>query len=254
MELPKAFKAALADRYVIEGEIGHGSLATIFLAHDLRHSRHVALKVLRPDADVALSDVRFVREIKFLAQLQHPNIVPLHDSGHVAGLLYYVMPHIRGETLRDTAGNVTGEATHLSQWAGLGRTSPLLAGLFTLFLLAFAGIPLTSGFTGKYAVFSAAVEPGSYRLIGMDQRNAGRSVADVKPDHGWHTFAADHLALMDHLGFKKFHVMGGCIGGSCLVSCGDERPISSASSTGSITISGIPGVIRTFPSPTVRQT
>ena len=101
VELPKAFKAALADRYVIEGEIGHGSLATIFLAHDLRHSRHVALKVLRPDAEVALSDVRFVREIKFLAQLQHPNIVPLHDSGHVAGLLYYVMPHIRGETLRD---------------------------------------------------------------------------------------------------------------------------------------------------------
>ncbi len=101
MELPKSFKAALADRYVIEGEIGHGSLATIFLAHDLRHSRHVALKVLRPDADVALSDVRFVREIKFLAQLQHPNIVPLHDSGHVAGLLYYVMPHIRGESLRE---------------------------------------------------------------------------------------------------------------------------------------------------------
>jgi serine/threonine-protein kinase len=101
VELPKAFKAALADRYVIEGEIGHGSLATIFLAHDLRHSRHVALKVLRPDANVELSDVRFVREIKFLAQLQHPNIVPLHDSGHVGGLLYYVMPHIRGESLLD---------------------------------------------------------------------------------------------------------------------------------------------------------
>ena len=101
MELPKAFRAALADRYVIEQEIGHGSLATIFLAHDLRHSRHVALKVLRPDADVALSDVRFVREIKFLAQLQHPNIIPLHDSGHVGGLLYYVMPHIRGESLRE---------------------------------------------------------------------------------------------------------------------------------------------------------
>ena len=53
-----------------------------------------------------------------------------------------------------------------------------------------------------------------YTVIAMDQRNAGKSVADVKPDHGWHTFAADHLALIDHLGFKKFHVMGGCIGGS----------------------------------------
>ncbi len=100
MELPRAFTAALADRYQIESEIGHGALATIFLANDLRHSRHVALKVLRPDADVALSDVRFVREIKFLAQLQHPNIVPLYDSGYVSGLLFYVMPHVRGETLR----------------------------------------------------------------------------------------------------------------------------------------------------------
>ena len=53
-----------------------------------------------------------------------------------------------------------------------------------------------------------------YRVVAMDQRNAGKSVADVKPDHGWHTFAADHFALMDHLGFRKFHVMGGCIGGS----------------------------------------
>ena len=58
----------------------------------------------------------------------------------------------------------------------------------------------------------------------MDQRNAGRSVADVKPDHGWHTFAADHLALMDHLGFKKFHVMGGCIGGSYCFEAIEQAP------------------------------
>ena len=100
MELPKAFRTALADRYLIESEIGSGNMATTFLASDLRHSRHVAVKVLRPDANVALSDVRFVREIKFLAQLQHPNIVPLHDSGHACGYMYYVMPYIRGETLR----------------------------------------------------------------------------------------------------------------------------------------------------------
>ena len=63
-----------------------------------------------------------------------------------------------------------------------------------------------------------------YTVIAMDQRNAGRSVADVKPDHGWHTFAADHLALMDHLGFKKFHVMGGCIGGSYCFEAIEQAP------------------------------
>ena len=66
-----------------------------------------------------------------------------------------------------------------------------------------------------------------YTVIAMDQRNAGRSVADVKPDHGWHTFAADHLALMDHLGFKKFHVMGGCIGGSYCFEAIEQAPTAS---------------------------
>ena len=63
-----------------------------------------------------------------------------------------------------------------------------------------------------------------YTVIAMDQRNAGKSVADVKPDHGWHTFAADHLALMDHLGFGKFHVMGGCIGGSYCFEAIEQAP------------------------------
>jgi len=100
VELPTKFRAALADRYEIECPIADGSMAGIFLAQDLRHRRRVALKVLRPDAAAALSDVRFVREIKFLAHLQHPNIQSLHDSGHEEGFLYYVMPYVAGETLR----------------------------------------------------------------------------------------------------------------------------------------------------------
>jgi len=100
VELPTKFRVALADRYEIECPIADGSMAGIFLAQDLRHKRRVALKVLRPDAAAALSDVRFVREIKFLAHLQHPNIQSLHDSGHEEGFLYYVMPYVTGETLR----------------------------------------------------------------------------------------------------------------------------------------------------------
>jgi serine/threonine protein kinase len=100
MELPKAFRIAMADHYEIEARLADGSAASVFLANDIRHGRRVALKVLRPDASAAFSDVRFVREIKFLAHLQHPHILALYDSGLAAGLLYYVMPYVPGESLR----------------------------------------------------------------------------------------------------------------------------------------------------------
>ena len=100
MELPKAFRIAIADHYEIEAPLADGSVASVFIANDIRHGRRVALKVLRPDASAAFSDVRFVREIKFLAHLQHPHILALYDSGLAAGLLYYVMPYVPGESLR----------------------------------------------------------------------------------------------------------------------------------------------------------
>ncbi len=91
---------ALAGRYRIEGELGAGGMATVFLAEDLKHGRKVALKVLRPELSNALGQDRFPREIQIVAQLSHPHILPLHDSGEVGGLLYYVMPYVEGETLR----------------------------------------------------------------------------------------------------------------------------------------------------------
>ena len=91
---------ALADRYRIERELGQGGMATVYLAHDLRHDRDVAIKVLHPELAAALGGERFLSEIKTTAKLQHPHILPLLDSGEADGLLFYVMPYISGETLR----------------------------------------------------------------------------------------------------------------------------------------------------------
>ncbi|MBI3791529.1 MAG: serine/threonine-protein kinase [Gemmatimonadetes bacterium] len=92
--------AALAGRYRIERELGAGGMATVFLAHDERHGRDVAIKVLHEDLGAALGGERFLSEIKTTAKLQHPHILPLLDSGSADGLLFYVMPHVKGETLR----------------------------------------------------------------------------------------------------------------------------------------------------------
>jgi len=91
---------ALSDRYRIERELGAGGMATVYLAEDLKHDRRVALKVLKPELAAVLGAERFVAEIKTTASLQHPNILPLFDSGTAGGFLYYVMPYIDGETLR----------------------------------------------------------------------------------------------------------------------------------------------------------
>jgi TolB-like protein/tRNA A-37 threonylcarbamoyl transferase component Bud32/Tfp pilus assembly protein PilF len=87
--------------YVLVSEIGRGGAATVYVAKDAKHHRSVALKLLNPDTSSALGGDRFRREIEVVAQLQHPHILPLHDSGEVDGLLYYVMPLVSGETLRD---------------------------------------------------------------------------------------------------------------------------------------------------------
>jgi Tol biopolymer transport system component len=93
-------RSALADRYRIERELGAGGMATVYLAADLKHHRQVAIKVLRPELAAVLGAERFVQEITTTAQLQHPHILPLFDSGQADGFLYYVMPYVEGETLR----------------------------------------------------------------------------------------------------------------------------------------------------------
>jgi tRNA A-37 threonylcarbamoyl transferase component Bud32/tetratricopeptide (TPR) repeat protein len=97
----RQIQGALAGRYQVERQIGRGATATVYLARDLKHDRAVAVKVLRPELSAALGGDRFLREIKVAAGLQHPHILPLYDSGDAGGTLYYVMPFVEGESLRD---------------------------------------------------------------------------------------------------------------------------------------------------------
>jgi TolB-like protein len=98
---PNQLRDALAGRYRLERELGQGGMATVYLAQDLRHDRPVALKVLHPQLATTLGPERFLREIATTAKLRHPHIVPLYDSGDAAGSLFYVMPVVEGESLRD---------------------------------------------------------------------------------------------------------------------------------------------------------
>ena len=133
-EITERLSTALADRYRIERRLGEGGMATVYLAEDLKHDRKVALKVLRPELAAVLGADRFVQEIKTTAQLQHPLILPLYDSGSTAAahggmeFLYYVMPYIQGETLRekldreqqlgiDEAVNIATEVADALQYA-----------------------------------------------------------------------------------------------------------------------------------------
>src|SRR5688500_2549627 len=93
-------QAALGAHYSLERELGRGGMAAVYLARDLRHRRPVAVKVLHPELSAVLGPERFLKEVEVTASLQHPHILPLFDSGSAGGLLYYVMPFVEGETLR----------------------------------------------------------------------------------------------------------------------------------------------------------
>lgn len=93
-------QVAMGDRYVLERELGAGGMATVYLAHDPRHNRKVAVKVMHPDLALLIGSNRFLKEIETTANLQHPNILPLFDSGKVGNTVFYVMPFVQGGSLR----------------------------------------------------------------------------------------------------------------------------------------------------------
>jgi len=101
MELADKLREALADRYMIERELGRGGMSVVDLARDLRHNRPVALKILQPEVAARSGSERFQREIQFAARLQHPHILTVLDSGEAGGLLWFTMPYVEGHSLRD---------------------------------------------------------------------------------------------------------------------------------------------------------
>ena len=116
-DLQERLRQSIAGDYDIERELGHGGMAVVFLAHDRKHDRKVAIKVLRPDLAASVGAERFLGEVRIAASLSHPHILPVFDSGEADGLLYYVMPWVEGESLRDrlSAGGKlpVSEATRL---------------------------------------------------------------------------------------------------------------------------------------------
>ena len=115
-------KEGLADRYAIEREIGAGGMATIYLARDLRHDRMVAIKLLNREIGAELGAERFLAEIRVTANLRHPDLLPLYDSGEVEGRLFYVMPYIEGESLRARLNRELIQASRrTARWRCLDR-------------------------------------------------------------------------------------------------------------------------------------
>ncbi|OLC33263.1 MAG: hypothetical protein AUH81_14620 [Candidatus Rokubacteria bacterium 13_1_40CM_4_69_5] len=100
-DLLARLQSALAGRYTIERPLGRGGMATVYLARDLKHDRLIALKVLHAELAAALGAERFLREIRLAARLQHPHVLSVHDSGEAAGQLWFTMPYVEGESLRD---------------------------------------------------------------------------------------------------------------------------------------------------------
>ena len=120
-ELIERLGGAIATRYRIQRELGQGGMAKVFLAHDLKYDREVAVKVLRPDVAGGVGPTRFLHEIQTAARLHHPHILPLYDSDQADGLVYYVMPYVQGETLRqrlEREGPASGQRGHPARARG----------------------------------------------------------------------------------------------------------------------------------------
>ncbi len=199
--------AALSDRYTIERELGAGGMATVYLAHDVKHDRKVALKVLRPDLAASLGADRFLREVRIAANLSHPHILPLYDSGAAGGFLFYVMPYVEGESLReklDREGELPiPEATRILKEIAdalayahehgvvhrdIKPDNVMLSGRHAL-VMDFGVAKAVSEATGRHQVTTAGVALGTPTYMAPEQ-----AAADPHVDHRADIYALGVLA------------------------------------------------------------
>jgi serine/threonine-protein kinase len=190
--------ASLADRYRIERELGAGGMATVYLAHDVRHDRLVALKVLRPELAAVIGADRFLAEIRTTANLQHPHILALFDSGEVGGTVFYVMPYVEGESLRDRIdrekqlpiedalriAREVGDAMHYAHGHGvihrdIKPENILLHGGHAL--VADFGIALAAATTGGTRMTETGMSLGTPRYMSPEQAMGERAL-DARAD------------------------------------------------------------------------
>src|SRR5437867_3340969 len=206
-DLSERVRTSLAGHYAIERELGRGGMATVYLAEDVKHHRRVAVKVLRPELAATLGEDRFFREIEVAAQLQHPHILPLLDSGQAEGFLYYVMPYVEGESLRERLAQhgelpvhdavrilseVVDALAHAHQHGVVHRDikpdNILLSGRHAL-VMDFGVAKAVSEATGREQLTTAGVALGTPAYMAPEQ-----AAADPHLDHRVDIYAVGVLA------------------------------------------------------------
>jgi TolB-like protein len=203
----------LRDHYVIERELGRGGMATVYLARDLKHERLVALKVLRPDLAATLGPERFLQEIKLAARLQHPHVLPVFDSGEAEGSLWYVMPFVEGESLRDrlaregelpVAGAVQVLRDIASALAYAHRHGIVHRDIKPANVLLSEGGAVVADF-GVAKALSAAARDGSLTMSGL----VVGTPAYMAPEQAAGDPTADHRADLYSLGLVAYELLTG---------------------------------------------